>query len=276
VELRDAPEERPGDDAVADERLVLEHPRYDDQGRDLRAGSLAQVRANFLVRRARRAPLERLAHRGDEGLVQDDAAVLELPAERDAPARPLALRLQSRVSRLDALARRAAMVLRDHSQHPRGEPRAGRGRGDFADVEREHASARGLDALQDFSLYDERADEPVEVRDDEDGRLAALDSLDGLAESRALRERSPAAHVLLFEHADEREPLALAVLADPRDLLRDGLRRFVSSRLSRYADCVRLAHVLSLLVHRGLVRGDQFSLSVRLVLHLNERARAPA
>ena len=54
---------------------------------------------------------------------------------------------------------------------------------DLADVDGEDRAAGVLDAVDDLGLYRERADEPVEVGDDDDVRVAGLDELDGAAEA---------------------------------------------------------------------------------------------
>jgi hypothetical protein len=60
-----------------------------------------------------------------------------------------------------------------------------------------------LDPLDDLALCGERADEPIEVRDDHDLGLAGLDQLDRLAEPVATLERRSAGDVGLVAGGDE-------------------------------------------------------------------------
>ena len=101
------------------------------------------------------------------------------------------------------------MVLRDETQHRRRQPPGRRVRPDLPHVHREDRAAGLLDPFHDLGLHGERPDEPVEVRDDDDVRLARLDELDGATEARALRERRAAGDVELLDRVDERQPVAL-------------------------------------------------------------------
>ena len=65
----------------------------------------------------------------------------------------------------------------------------------------------------------QRADEPVEVGDDDDVGLAGLDQLDRAPQAGPLRERRAAGDVELLDRLDELEPVALARGADTLGLL---------------------------------------------------------
>ncbi len=72
-----------------------------------------------------------------------------------------------------ALGGHAAMVLGDRAEHRRGEPAVPAvSARDLADVDGEDRPAGLLDPLDDLGLHRERPDEPVEVGDDDDVRLA--------------------------------------------------------------------------------------------------------
>jgi hypothetical protein len=86
--------------------------------------------------------------------------------------------------------------------------------------------------------------------------VARFDGLDGREQARALRERGAAAHVLLFENVHERPPLALAVVAELRGLLRNGLalpRRLVTAVQCRLPWSFRSPCLLVGVISRGYV-----------------------
>ena len=88
-----------------------------------------------------------------------------------------------------------------------------------ADVDGEDRAACSFDAADDLGLNGERANEPVEVRDDDDVGLPRFDHLDRAAQSVALLERGAAGHVQFFDRVDELEPVALASGPDTLGLL---------------------------------------------------------
>jgi peroxiredoxin Q/BCP len=102
-------------------------------------------------------------------------------------------------------------VLSYKPEHRRREPPRSRG-ADLADVDGEDLPAI-LDTLDDLGLNREAADEPVEVRHDDDVRLTALDELDRPTEAGALREWRTTRHVELFERVDEMNPSRFATAA---------------------------------------------------------------
>jgi hypothetical protein len=102
------------------------------------------------------------------------------------------------------------VVLADGAEHRAREPLPGAAVRDLADVDGEDPAAGLLDSVDDFRLDLERADESVEVGDDDHVRLASLDHVDGAGEPGPLGERSAAADVELLERVEERQPVACA------------------------------------------------------------------
>jgi hypothetical protein len=98
--------------------------------------------------------------------------------------------------------------------------------GHFAEVDGEDAAARLPDARHKLALDENRSDEPVEVRGDDDVRLAMLDHLKRGGESGALGERLAAGHVQLLEDLEELRSVAFAGGYDPVALLVRAGERF--------------------------------------------------
>ncbi len=213
-----------GFDELAEAELAEVHPRREHRLHAVEAALdpvLAQELADLADGRAAGAQLERVTRRPSP------------PSGAVRGARPRAAGSRAgcsaNVGRPSAIARRFASCVRsavtrrwysdDRAQHRPREPLAGAAVRDLPDVDGEDRAAGPLDALDDLGLNRERADEPVEVGDDDDVRLASLDHLDGAAEAGALRERRTAGHVELLERVDQLEPVALAGRGDTLALL---------------------------------------------------------
>jgi hypothetical protein len=169
----------------------------------------AEEFAHFADGRAGRAQIEGVADHRRLGWVRLETAVLTLaePGRDVREGRPtVGDRAPLRVLR--ALGGHAAMVFGDGAKHRPAEPLPGAAVRDVPDVDGEDCPACMLDPLDDFGMDGERADEPVEVGDDDNVGAAFLDHLDGAADAGAPSERSAAAHVELLKDLEQLEPVA--------------------------------------------------------------------
>src|SRR5262249_32832680 len=91
--------------------------------------------------------------------------------------------------------------------------------GEFADVDGKDGAAGCLDTRDNLGLDAERADESIEVGDNDHISLASLHEFDGPAEARPFLEWRPARNVELLDRVNELEPVTLARRTDTLGLL---------------------------------------------------------
>ena len=139
-----------------------------------------------------------------------------------------------------------------------GKPLSGGAFGDLPHVDREHLSAGLLDSAHDLALGSQRAKQSIEVRGDDNIRLARLDSLDCSPQAGPAVERGATAHVELVEGLDERQPVALASGRDPLALLVRGCERLAlpALYLRHPDDSYGLAHYDAPMIEPGDVPPD--------------------